>query len=364
MPERLVDSGECRDRYCLIMLYGMGRGRLYAVAALGLVVAGVVAWRTWPRTSPGSFDPVGTVIALAGLAVGVVALSLAVRAQRHAETDVTGVAGRLAVAIGQAETKARWQLLGKHDRTIDVQFTLHPAAAHNAVRAGSKGTLEEVVAYYRKLQPRRMVITGVGGSGKTVLAVELILGLLKDRAADDPVPVRISATSLDTSCRPETAVADWLIGHLRQVVGLPEAAARQLVAARMVLPVLDGLDEMDAIEEPGYASRAGAVIRACNAYLDGGQKAAMVLTCRISQYEALEKAREWVHDAARVQLSSVGTNEARSFLTRRVADGGRWQPVLDQMRRPGRRPLAGALSTPWRLTLCRHSVRPARPRHR
>jgi hypothetical protein len=42
---------------------------LYAVAALGLLVAGVVAWRTWPRTSPGSFDPVGTVIALAGLAV-------------------------------------------------------------------------------------------------------------------------------------------------------------------------------------------------------------------------------------------------------------------------------------------------------
>ena len=75
------------------------------------------------------------------------------------------------------------------------------------------GTLEEVVGYYRKLQPRRLVITGAGGSGKTVLAVELILGLLHDRSVDAPVPVRISAASLDTS-GPEVAVANWLAGHL------------------------------------------------------------------------------------------------------------------------------------------------------
>ena len=31
--------------------------------------------------------------------------------------------------------------------------------------------------------------------------------------------------------------------------------------------------------------------------------------------------------------------------------GSRWRPVLDQMRRPVSGPLAGALSTPWRLTL-------------
>ena len=102
----------------------------------------------------------------------------------------------------------------------------------------------------------------------------------------------------------------------------------------MVLPVLDGLDEMDAIEQPGYASRAGQVIRACNAYLDGGQKAALVLTCRIGQYQALEQDRVWVHDAARVELRPIGLPAARRFLTCRVTDQDRWQPVLDQMRRP------------------------------
>jgi hypothetical protein len=330
----------------------MGRGRLYAVAAAGLLVAaGVVTRQAFARTSAGPFDPVAAVIGLVSLAVSVASFGLAVGEKRRADTDVPAAAGRLAVAVKDAETKARKQLLGGHDRTIDVQFTFRPAVAHDAAGADSKGTLEKVVNYYRKLEPRRMVITGAAGSGKTVLAVELILGLLEGRAEGAPVPVRISAASLDTSRPAESAVADWLAGHLRQAYKVPEATARKLVVARMVVPVLDGLDEMDAVEAPGFASRAGHAIRACNAYLDGAQKAAMILTCRIGQYEALEQAREWVHDAARIQLRPVGMPTARSFLTSRVTDKARWRPVLDQMRRPGSGPLAVALSTPWRLTL-------------
>jgi hypothetical protein len=337
------------------MVFGMGRGRWHAVAVLGLLVvtgavAGAVAWQTWRSTSAGPFDPVAAVIALAGLAVSIATWRLAVRMQQQADTDVV-VARRLAVAVWDAETEARRQLLGGHDRTIDVQFSFRPAPAHNAEGASKTGSLDEIVDYYRKLKPQRMVITGAPGSGKTVLAVQLILGLLKARAEDEPVPVRMSAALLDTSRPPNSAVKDWLVGHLRQVYQLPKAAARQVVKAGMVLPVLDGLDEMDATEEPGYASRAGQAIRACNAYLDGGDKAAMVLTCRIGQYQALEQEREWVHDAARLELGPVGLRTARRFLAQRVTEEDRWQPVLKAMRRPGSRQLAKALSTPWRLTL-------------
>jgi hypothetical protein len=94
------------------------------------------------------------------------------------------VARRLAVVVGQAESEARRQLLGGHDRPIDVQFSLQPAVAHDAVGASKKGPLDGVVSYYRRLRSRRMVITGMAGSGKTVLAVELILGLLNGRAED------------------------------------------------------------------------------------------------------------------------------------------------------------------------------------
>lgn len=329
----------------------MGRGRWYAFAGLAfLVAAGMLAWRTGPVISAGQFDPVGAVGTLASLAVSVVALGLAVRAQRQVESDVRDAAARLAVVVGEVETEARRQLLGGDERTIDVEFSFRPAVAHNASGAAAKGALEEVVNYYRRLRPHRMVITGVAGSGKTVLAIELILGLLKDRG-EGPVPVRMPAALLDTGLPPESAVRDWLVEHLTRAYRLPEAAARELVAARMVLPVLDGLDEMDAELEPRYASRAARTIRACNAYLDGTQQASLVLTCRLGQYQALEESREWVRDAAQIQIRPVGLPKARTFLVRRVSDEERWRAVLAAMTRTGNQALARALSTPWRLTL-------------
>jgi hypothetical protein len=148
-----------------------------------------------------------------------------------------------------------------------------------------------------------------------------------------------------------SAVPDWLVRHLVQTYSLPEAAARHVVAARMVLPVLDGLDEMDAADLPGFNSRAAQAVRACNAYLSSGQKAGIVLTCRIGQYEALEGAYEWVQDAARVEIRPVTLPRARAFLTRRTSDAERWKPVLSAMRPGGNEALSRALSTPWRLTL-------------
>lgn len=330
----------------------MDRWRLYLIAVLGLLVAaGLMAWLTWPRASEGTFDPVGTVITLAGTAVGLAALGLAIRAQRQVDADIISAAARLAVAVGKVETEARWQLLGGHDSAINVQFSFRPAVAHDAAGAGRKGRLEDVVIYYRKLQPGRLVITGSAGSGKTVLAVDLILGLLKDRAANAPVPVRMSAASLDAGRPAESAVAEWLAEHLRQTYGLPAETAGRLVAARMVVPVLDGLDEMDADAAPGFSSRAGRALRACNAFVDGDHKAAMVLTCRTGHYEALEMSREWAHDAARIELLPVKAAAAHKFLTSRASDETRWRPVLDQMRHPAGRPLAAALATPWRLTV-------------
>ena len=198
------------------MLCGVNRGGLYAIGLAGLLIAAVLAWRTWPHTSAGSFDPVSAVIGIASLVVGIASFILAARAQRQADADVTAVAARLAVAVGHEETKARQQLLGGDNRTINVQFAFQSAPGQHAAGAGRAGTLEHIVGYYRKLQPQRMVITGAAGSGKTVLAIELMLGLLKDRPADAPVPVRISAASLDTSRPVQSAVAEWITKHLTE----------------------------------------------------------------------------------------------------------------------------------------------------
>ncbi|MEU8205449.1 NACHT domain-containing protein [Streptosporangium sp. NPDC049046] len=232
-----------------------------------------------------------------------------------------------------------------------MDFVLRSSLTRNITGAATKGSLGRIVDYFCGFTPSRLVITGDPGSGKTVLVIELILALLKGRADNAPVPVRLSAAALDTSRPPETAVREWLIGHLIQTYQVPKSSARALVAARMVLPVIDGLDEMDTAKDPSYASRGAQTVRACNAYLDGAAKASMVLTCRSRQYQALEKSHEWVREAAHVELRPVGLPKARAFLSERVSDDSRWQSVLTAMRRGGNRPLAAALSTPWRLTL-------------
>ncbi|WP_204050326.1 NACHT domain-containing protein [Microbispora siamensis] len=304
-----------------------------------------------PALKVGDVDPVGAAIGSVSLVVALVGVYLAALAQRPPAPTLAEAVDQLARAVAARETDARRQLLGGHDRTIDVAFDFRPSPAHLAAGAGRHSRLNKVVDYYHRLSPRRMVVTGAPGAGKTVLAVELILGLIEARDAGDAVPVRITAASLDTELPIVKAVEQWLRRHLRQVYQLTEATARVLVENRQVTPVIDGLDEMDTGERPGYGSRAAHVLLAVNAYQHGRAKAAVILTCRTAQYEALEELRVWAHDAARVEIAPVDGRQARNFLTARATDPARWEPVLTAIERASRGPLAQGLSTPWRLTL-------------
>ncbi|WP_216898396.1 NACHT and WD40 repeat domain-containing protein [Nocardia alni] len=274
-------------------------------------------------------------------------------------SSVTDAVVDLRRMVAERERTASQQLLGgggQADRAIDVQFEYIRARSQAAVGAAREGTLAEVVDYFRRLQPRRMVITGPGGSGKTVLAIKLISRLIGDDSAGEAVPVRLSASSLDivsNGQNPESEwLQDWLILHLHQVYGLSMKSSRSLVQARMVLPVVDGLDEVDADERPGLTSRAAQIIVACNAFLerDGDSKASVILTCRDDQYQALEQAGEWMLDSARIQLQPVTVDAAEAFLARRARNPESWEPVVAAMRHSSG-PIATALATPWRLTL-------------
>lgn len=319
-----------------------------AICAVGVGVASAIGWQILPGVALAEVDPVGAVIGFVGLAAGIWSGWLAARSLRwQQETNLADLVERLAVEVVAAEREARRQLLGDHDKAIDLEFNLLPAPAHDAEGARPQGHLHDVVGYYQDLRPGRMVITGAPGAGKTVLALELMLGLLGKRKADEPVPVRLSLASWED----DLPLADWIAQHLTEAYRLPAVAASALVRARRVLPVLDGLDEMDADPAPGYDSRAGHAIRKLNAYQRGLEKAELILTCRRQTYQALEALRVWAQDAARVEIRSVDGPMARQFFTRRVDDLTRWQEVLESFGRSPHGPLATGLSTPWRLTL-------------
>ncbi|MEU3558608.1 hypothetical protein [Kitasatospora sp. NPDC006786] len=184
----------------------------------------------------------------------------------------------------------------------------------------------DITAYYQATTPARLVVTGAPGAGKTVLALELLLGLIEHRGDTDPVPVRMSLAAWDTDIPLEA----FLIAHLVQNLDWPRDRAAQLVEHGLVLPILDGLDEMDSgltgtvgqpVREAGgrpssdpHPPRARAALAALNAYGRGRTAGPLVLTCRTTHYEALAlhpPKRRYTSDDTRRWLTSIARSLQR-----------------------------------------------------
>jgi len=107
--------------------------------------------------------------------------------------------------------------------------------------AGDEG---EIVAAFRRLPHRQLVVLGPAGAGKSVLAMLLTLGLVEDPEPGQPVPVLLPLASWNPA---RESVRDFLIrrlGEEYEFLTTPgedgRSTAELLVASSMVLPVLDG----------------------------------------------------------------------------------------------------------------------------
>ncbi|MFI8961883.1 helix-turn-helix domain-containing protein [Streptomyces sp. NPDC053493] len=246
------------------------------------------------------------------------------------------------------------------DRAENVQ-RLGPGGTPREVDLG--GDLRSMAEVYLRIPSGRLLVLGRAGSGKSVLTIRLALDLLEDPALRRRVPVIFSVGSWDPST---TALRDWLIGRLlrdhphlarRGPGGATLAAA--LVDADLILPVLDGFDEI-------AEGLRRAALDALNA-----TSTPLVLTSRRDEYaEAVRAARAPLVWAGGIELTDLTLDDLADYLPRAARDvpsaagggpgagrpGSAWDGVLAELRTlrsPAHTNLAAVLTTPLMVILAR-----------
>ena len=195
------------------------------------------------------------------------------------------------------------------------------------------GRLDDVVDVYRMIESERLVVLGPAGSGKTILTIRFVLDLLETRTSTAAVPVIFSLGSWN----PDTAkLRDWMTSQLvRDYPGLfstgpgKSLLARELVDAKLILPVFDGFDEI----ADGLRSSALRKLNAVNMPL--------LLTSRRAEYDAAVTGTDVLTAAAGIELAGLTLTDLVDYLprtTRKVSlngtdttVGSMWDPVLSEL---------------------------------
>jgi hypothetical protein len=296
------------------------------------------------------------------------------------------IRGPLADAVEEltAEVRRRWKREEEQRRVHDpfalpvrwqqapAFLTDHPANIQRLAPGSASpdvdlsGDLRSVAEVYGRISSGRLLVLGRAGSGKSVLTIRFVLDHIEATAAPDRVPVIFSIGSWDPTT---TALRDWLIERLlrdhphltRRVAGGATLAAA-LVDADLVLPVLDGFDEI-------AEGLRCAALEALNAV-----SLPLVLTSRRGEFaEAVRAARAPLVWAAGVELVDLTLDDLTDYLPRTArpivhgdgtgdgtGDGAAaeavWDPVLAELlaqETPASANLAVVLSTPLMVILVR-----------
>jgi hypothetical protein len=166
-----------------------------------------------------------------------------------------------------------------------------------------------VTEVYRQIDSGRLMVLGRAGSGKSVLTIRFVLDYLDKAPSPGRVPVVFSLGAWDPA---HVELRDWLIDRLRRdhpylsrrSPGGPTLAAA-LVDADLILPVLDGFDEM----APGLRRDALETLNET--------PYPMVLTSRRDEFsEAVRAARAPLVWAAGIELTDLTVDDLADYLPR------------------------------------------------
>jgi hypothetical protein len=376
-----------------------GRRSTRARIILAVIIALAVGWATVANQGVLHGWLAWIVSAILGLGVlgAIVGPNLLSRGGSGAATDLSlaQVTDRLAVAVEkQWQDEAAWQRLNDPQplpiawRPADLDLVepwdnlaitargwpgglqVDPArwAASPAELAGADNDLADRLT---RIPTGRLIVLGEPGAGKTMLLVRLVLDLLAKRAPGDPVPVLVSLAGWNPADEDEDLAA-WLTRRLiLNYQGLDDPAppgagavsrARALLDQRLLLPILDGLDELPEALWSRAVTRLNDWLPPRQGLIVASRTAAYRLATTPADPEGALPVRVW--GTAGIILRPVTPEAVRAYLRRDAGSepaAARWDPVLATLGTSA--PVAQAFRSPLLVSLARTIYNPRPDQH-
>lgn len=241
-------------------------------------------------------------------------------------------------ALKPVAESLRKEFLGHDLDEIELQFSFR--GEHGEYELGDIG---QIIS-----SKHRVILLGGSGSGKTVAANLLQLELLREATSG---PIRPSPSQVISHLIPlvmslskwtdtQLSIEGQISLELANQTGIDRDTAAAMVRDGRVMPILDGLDEMDADVSAG---RANALLGELRRYRRFDRPAPFVLICRTDKWDgfiATDAVGSDVHviellppsvaqilkylDA--ISIHSPGVRSLRSFVARNAS--GELAPVL------------------------------------
>jgi hypothetical protein len=177
----------------------------------------------------------------------------------------------------------------KHSLHHEVLIALGKRSIDQAVDAPWKYTVEVPDATgWARLDTRDvsaiydatglLLILGEPGSGKTTTLLDLARTLLERARADlkERVPIVLNLSSW----KEKQPLAEWIVGELLDKYRVPGKIARFWLEHDYLLPLLDGLDEVETRMQPDC-------VTTINAFIERSNPSGLVVCCRLLEYQWL-----------------------------------------------------------------------------
>ncbi len=198
-----------------------------------------------------------------------------------------------------------------------------------------------------RMPTRRLVVLGDPGAGKSQVMLQLALDLLRARDSGDPVPFLISISSWNPA---NLGLRDWLARRIEMdypflAIRIPHgrqgrSRAQDLLDAGLIMPFLDGLDEIPEMVQSLAIARINDALR---------PKEGLVVTCRTDSYAAAARSGLLIQSATAIQLLPLMPFDVARYLSAEGRDV-RWEVVVPTRTLPAEA-IMSALSTPLFVAL-------------